>query len=134
MNKSVNCVLLIDDDMATNFFNKRVVSKHQCFNTVKTVQSGSAALEYFTDVEKEKAIKPDLVFLDINMPAMNGWEFLVEYAKLNREIREGVRVIVLSTSSNPDDFAMSKINKSVSDFINKPLSLDSLDSILNDHF
>ncbi|MBQ4804032.1 response regulator [Aquimarina sp. MMG015] len=134
MGKSVTCVLLIDDDKATNFFNERVVTKHNSFDNVNTVQSGKAALEYLSKVENREVIKPDLIFLDINMPAMNGWEFLIEFAKLNKAITEGIKVILLSTSSNPDDVNESIKNHSVDDFINKPLSLDLLDNVMQKHF
>jgi len=134
MAKCVNCVLLIDDDRATNFFNQRVVSKHQCFNTVTIVQSGLAALEYLIEVEKNNAIKPDLIFLDVNMPAMNGWEFLVEFSRFNREVVKGIKIIMLTTSSNPDDLQQSHQNESVNDFISKPLSIDILDTVLQNHF
>jgi len=134
MAKCVNCVLLIDDDRATNFFNRRLVSKHQCFNTVNTVQSGLAALEYLIAVENNDAIKPDLIFLDVNMPAMNGWEFLVEFSKFNPDVVKGIKVIMLTTSSDLDDLDQSKGNESVNDFLNKPLSSDVLDTVLQNHF
>ncbi|WP_103071319.1 response regulator [Aquimarina sediminis] len=134
MNALVNCVLLIDDDKATNFFNERVVTRHKDFCQVNTVQSGLAALDYLNAVEKNTAIKPDLIFLDINMPAMNGWEFLVEFSKLNPGITKDIKIILLSTSSNPDDVRESAKNHSVDDFINKPLSLDLLDNVLRNHF
>lgn len=134
MGKSINCVLLIDDDKATNFFNERVVSRHDSFNRVSTVQSGKAALEYLSEVENQTAIKPDLIFLDINMPAMNGWEFLMEFSKLNKNTIHGIKVILLSTSSNPDDVKESIKNHSVDDFINKPLSPGLLDTVLEKHF
>ena len=134
MGKSVNCVLLVDDDKATNFFNERVVTRHNGFDQVNTVQSGLAALEYLSAVEKDEATKPDLIFLDINMPAMNGWEFLVEFEKLDHRFTKGIKVILLSTSSNPDDVLASAKNHNVEDFINKPLSPDLLDSVLRNHF
>ncbi|WP_299212193.1 response regulator [uncultured Aquimarina sp.] len=134
MGKSVTCVLLIDDDKATNFFNERVVTRHNSFDNINTVQSGKAALEYLTNVKNQTAMKPDLIFLDINMPAMNGWEFLIEFAKLDKSTTEGIKVILLSTSSNPDDVNESIKNHSVDDFINKPLSLDLLDNVIEKHF
>ncbi len=130
----VNCVLLIDDDKATNFFNERVVTKHENFQQVNTVQSGMAALEYLNAVKNNTATKPDLIFLDINMPAMNGWEFLTEFSKLDQNLTHGIKIILLSTSSNPDDVRESAKNHSVDDFINKPLSLGLLDNVLKTHF
>ncbi|WP_024771345.1 response regulator [Aquimarina macrocephali] len=134
MNTLVDCVLLIDDDKATNFFNERVVTRHEDFYQVNTVQSGLAALDYLNAVENNAAIKPDLIFLDINMPAMNGWEFLTEFSKLDQKVTAGIKVILLSTSSNPDDVRASAKNHSVDDFINKPLSMDLLDDVLKNHF
>ena len=134
MEKSIPCVLLIDDDKATNFFNERVVTRHNSFDNINTVHSGKAALDYLAKVENQVAIKPNLIFLDINMPAMNGWEFLVEFAKLNKNTTDGIKVILLSTSSNPDDVNESIKNHSVDDFINKPLSLDLLDDVIEKHF
>jgi len=134
MEKSIPCVLLIDDDKATNFFNQRVVTKHDSFDSVNTVHSGKAALEYLTKVKNELALKPDLIFLDINMPAMNGWEFLIEFAKLDESTTRGIKVILLSTSSNPDDVNESIKNHAVDDFINKPLSLQLLDNVVEKHF
>jgi CheY-like chemotaxis protein len=134
MNTLVNCVLLIDDDKATNFFNERVVTKHEDFYQVNTVQSGMAALDYLNAVGNNTAIKPDLIFLDINMPAMNGWEFLTEFSKLDQKVTADIKVILLSTSSNPDDVRASAKNHSVDDFINKPLSMDLLDNVLKNHF
>ncbi len=134
MGKLVNCVLLIDDDKAINFFNERVVTKHSSFDMVNTVQSGKAALEYLAAVKNQKATKPDLIFLDINMPAMNGWEFLMEFSKFDKSTIAGIKVILLSTSSNPDDVNMSVKNHSVDDFISKPLSKGQLDNVLEKHF
>ncbi|MEW7277086.1 response regulator [Aquimarina sp. 2201CG1-2-11] len=134
MNTLVHCVLLIDDDKATNFYNERVVSKHESFYKVNKVQSGLAALEYLTAVENNLETKPDLIFLDINMPAMNGWEFLLEFSKLNPKVTDGIKIILLSTSSNPDDVKAFAKNHSVDDFINKPLSIDLLNDVLKNHF
>ncbi|GAA3512302.1 response regulator [Aquimarina addita] len=134
MGKLINCVLLIDDDKATNFFNERVVTKHNSFDCIYTVQSGKEALAYLDKVESQETTKPNLIFLDINMPAMNGWEFLIEFSKLNKQTTEGIKVILLSTSSNPDDVHKSLKNHSVDDFINKPLSLGVLDKVIEKHF
>lgn len=134
MSTTVNCVLLIDDDRAVNFFNERVVSRHGGFDIVHTVQSGFAALEYLEKVKNNIEVKPNLIFLDINMPAMNGWEFLIEFSKLDTNLIQGIKVILLSTSSNPDDVKESIKNHSVDDFINKPLSPGLLDDVLENHF
>jgi len=132
--KFINCVLLVDDDKATNFFNKRIALKNNQFDHVNSVQSGKEALLYLEDARKKLVPKPELIFLDVNMPAMNGWEFLEQFSKLDDEIKENVKIIMLTTSTNPKDLETSKNIESVNDFVNKPLSVNLLDHILDKHF
>lgn len=123
-------VLLIDDDKAVNFFNERVVVGHSEFEHVKTVQSGKDGLLFLDQVVSGEEVKPDIIFLDINMPAMNGWEFLDHYEQLNADFRSDIQVIILSSSSNPEHVKKSIVNYKVRDFINKPLSFNILDGVL----
>lgn len=126
-------VLLIDDDKAVNFFNKHVVVNHTSFEHLKTVQSGEDALSFLSNVEKDEATKPDIIFLDINMPAMNGWEFLDKFERMSADFRKDIKVIILSSSSNPEHVKKSIKNYEVVDFINKPLSFDILDNVVKNH-
>ena len=71
MKTTTQHVLFIDDDRATNFLNKKVASNLGCFSSITAVQSGFEALDYLKSCEEHATIKPDLIFLDINMPAMN---------------------------------------------------------------
>ena len=123
-------VLLIDDDKAVNFFNRHVVIKHTAFQHIMTVQSGQEGLTYLSKVSNGEATKPDIIFLDINMPAMNGWEFLDEYEAMSTDFRKDIKVIILSSSSNPEHVNKTIQNYKVIDFINKPLSFDILDNVL----
>lgn len=134
MDNVVDCVLLIDDSKATNFFNSTVLAKHKSFDKIFIKQSGKAALEYLSEVEKGKALKPKLIFLDLNMPAMNGWEFLIEYEELNPCLTDDITVIILTTSSDHRDIEKSKSNDLVKDLINKPLSLPILNNVISKHF
>ncbi|WP_299256419.1 response regulator [uncultured Aquimarina sp.] len=134
MSTLVNCVLLIDDDRPTNFYNSKVLSKHNSFDNIQVKQSGKDALKYLVNVEKGIELKPNLIFLDLNMPAMNGWEFLTEYSKLNRNIIEDIKVIILTTSSDLKDIENSKANSLVEDLISKPLSFPLLNNVIEKHF
>ncbi|WP_109299146.1 response regulator [Aquimarina sp. AU474] len=127
----VNCTLLIDDDKATNFYNKKVLSRHDSFNEIRVVYSGKEALEYLIESKDGKNVKPNFIFLDLNMPAMNGWEFLVEFKKLNQEITAGIKIFIVTTSSDPNDINKAIENKLINDFINKPLSLGLLEDLLS---
>lgn len=134
MGNSIECVLLIDDDKVTNFYNKKIVNKLDTFNEVTAVTNGQKALEYITDSQKGLCKKPDLIFLDINMPAMNGWEFIEEYKKLDTTYTASIKIVMLTTSNNPDDYKRSLINDNVDDYINKPLSTDLLSDLIETHY
>ncbi len=134
MKLAIAQTLLIDDDRSTNFFNKIIVEKHGSFERVSIANSGMAALEYFEAVGGNREIKPNLIFLDINMPGMNGWEFLREFAKLGNNIIDGVNIFMLSTSNDEKEIERSRRHELVKGFFNKPLSRNVLDDIVKRYF
>ncbi len=123
MNKKLKCILLVDDDEPTNFLNKMLIERSSCAETVSVAQGGEAALEYLLLAESNKdTLLPDLILLDINMPAMNGWEFLSRY-NMTENISDNKCVIVmLSTTLNPDDRLQAEKLPVVSGFESKPLT------------
>jgi len=131
MKTTNNSILLIDDDRATNFFNKHVVKRHGHFDKIFVVESGEQALEFLMDEANDK---PSLILLDINMPAMNGWEFTEAFKELDESIKKDIKLIMLTTSSNPDDYERSLENEMVDDYINKPLSPSILNDMIKVHF
>jgi CheY-like chemotaxis protein len=122
--------LLIDDDKFTNFYNEKIVKKHNAFKSVQSVNSGSDALSYLQKAMNGLVDKPDVIFLDINMPAMNGWEFIDEYSLLDKAFTSGIKIIMLTTSSNPCDQERANQSCLINDYINKPLSSGLLDEVL----
>jgi CheY-like chemotaxis protein len=134
MNEVIECVLLIDDDKVTNFYNKRVVSKINNFQEVHAVTNGQMALNYINDSRNGLCKKPDLIFLDINMPAMNGWEFIEEFKKIDTTFTSSIKIVMLTTSNSPEDYERSLTIDSVDDYINKPLSIDLLSNLIEDHY
>ncbi|MBJ7881822.1 response regulator [Gelidibacter salicanalis] len=134
MKKKIKCVLLIDDDLPTNFLSERVLKKTDCTERIVAVQSGIEALEYLKSTDCEKHPRPDLFFLDINMPGMNGWEFLENYCQLEEVQKSEAIVVMLTTSLNPDERDKAKKIPQISSFLNKPLSTDGIRGILLQHF
>lgn len=131
---NVKFVLLIDDDKATNFFNTIMIDRHENFAEVRALQSGKIALEYLKEAEQGKEQVPDLIFLDINMPGMNGWEFLTEFQKIDPQFTAQIKIIILSTTSDPDEVKKSFKNYNAKDFISKPLSMPVLTEVYQNHF
>ncbi|MBM9577239.1 response regulator [Leptospira sp. 201903070] len=134
MNKKVSCILLIDDNNSDNYFHERVIRKGNFADQVVAKQSGESALDYLRGRSTSSDPRPDLIFLDINMPGMNGWEFLKEYDLLPEELQGKMVVVMLTTSDNPDDRAKAKEFGILSDFKTKPLTETMLQEILNSHF
>lgn len=136
MKTKLNCVLLVDDDEPTNFFNRMVLEDIDCVKTIRTADSGQNALDYLEHAGNSNSdhSSPDLIFLDINMPAMNGWEFLERYSNLDKQHKANVVIVMLTTSLNPDDCAKANTIPDVSGFETKPLTPEKLQSIIKKYF
>ena len=134
MRHKLNCVLVIDDDEPTNFLSQVIIESSGCTRHVKAVQSGQEALDYLTAKGKDLCPRPDLIFLDINMPAMNGWEFMEKYRSLSKEDQGKIMVVMLTTSLFPEDRLKAQDLPEVSGFENKPLTSEKLERILEKYF
>jgi len=136
MKKRLRSILLIDDDEPTNFFHKLIAEETRCAEQVLAVQGGQDALDYLADIKTKKGniSWPDIIFLDINMPAMDGWEFLDKFQQIKKENGTKVIMIMLTTSLNPDDEIRSKDIPVITGFVNKPLTVPILYDIIKSHF
>ncbi|OAB81503.1 response regulator [Cochleicola gelatinilyticus] len=134
MKKKLSCVLLIDDDKGINFIHHRVISNANCAEEIVIKKDGKEALKFLKTQVNGACPQPELIFLDINMPKMDGWEFLNEYSKLSNLEKGEIVLLMLTTSLNPDDIKQAEDNSNVDDFINKPLTPAMLQIILKKHF
>jgi CheY-like chemotaxis protein len=123
--------MLVDDSSDDNFFHEREIKKADLKTTVITKFSGKKALEYLKSKEDPRS---DLIFLDINMPGMNGWEFLEEYSQLDKELQGHAIIIMLTTSDNFEDLAKAKAWNFVSDYITKPLTKEMMNDVAVKYF
>lgn len=126
--------MLVDDNPDDNFFHERVINKHNKANVVVIKRSGFDALQHLKDKWAEPNEHPDLIFLDINMPRMNGWEFLEEYKKLDKEMKAQIVVVMLTTSDNPDDKRKAISMGVAAHFKTKPLTKEMLDEVIEKNF
>lgn len=124
----LSCILFIDDDEDDNFFHKLVVREIDPAQEVKIAESGFEALELI----RNASVQPGLIFLDINMPKMNGWEFIEEYRKGGSN-KETV-IIMLTTSLNPADREHAEKIPEIRDFRTKPLNAAMLREIIARYF
>jgi CheY-like chemotaxis protein len=126
--KKINTVLLVDDDQVTNLLNSKVIKKVKLASKVDIVLNGKEALEYLENVRNEDI--PHIIFLDINMPYMNGFEFLDIYNKKFNEKHGTLVLMMLTTSINSVEVEKARSYGSVSEFISKPLTVDKLKQIM----
>jgi CheY-like chemotaxis protein len=136
MKNKLNCILLVDDDEPTNFLNQMVIEELDIAEQIRIAQNGQEALTYLkkTGTGDENFPLPDLILLDINMPAMNGWEFLERYSHLPDHQKANVIIVMLTTSFNPDDRAKANEISEVTGFETKPLTVDKLQTLLEKYF
>src|SRR5258706_10068051 len=114
MKPQLNRVLVIDDDDPSNFFTQMVLEESGYTRDIKIVHSGKEALEYLRATKDHSFVRPDLIFLDINMPGMNGWEFIEEYKKLDKELASKIIVTMLTTSDDPYEEMLAKTHDVIS--------------------
>ena len=129
MKTKLGRILLIDDDNDSNYFHQRVLKKMDCAKLIETASNGIEGLYKL----KTTSPKPDIIFLDINMPKMDGWEFLKEYEKLSIEER-GKVLIMVTSSMNPDDQKKAETFNCVQGFKIKYLEEQDISQILSHNF
>jgi CheY-like chemotaxis protein len=129
MNQStIDSVFLIDDDPITNLINTKIILRNLS-TEIKTFLNAEMALAALKQLSAGDNY-PHIIFLDINMPIMDGWDFLDEYEKLPAQQLQNCRLYLLSSSINKSDKDKAKSFPSVKDFITKPLTPDMLTSLL----
>jgi CheY-like chemotaxis protein len=127
--KTIDLVMLVDDNETDNFISKRIIEITKFAKRVEVKGSGQSALEYLKENENNPENLPNIIFLDINMPIVDGFVFLYEFEKFNELVRSRCKVIILSSSDNKRDIDKIVNNNHVIKFITKPLTESSLDEI-----
>jgi CheY-like chemotaxis protein len=130
--KKLNNILLIEDNEFINVYNRKIIEKLNVTDRVEVIEDGDEALNYLKGENKNEKPEPDLIFLDINMPRMNGWEFIEEYLKL--EGHKKTRIVILSTSPNPDDVKKYSSFPEILCFEKKPLTKEKIRSVIKKYF
>ena len=127
-------ILLVDDDSTTNYLNRKLLKKLDVTEQVVVALNGEEALQVLRTQCAEASLNcPALVFLDINMPQMNGLEFLSAFQQLPMPQRRAIVIVMLTTSLHPQDLERLR-QFPVAGFLSKPLNEDKVNNILHAHF
>ena len=133
----LDLILCVDDDPITLMLCKKVIGKTTFSNKIITAQNGEEALSYFDAIRNEFEVNnkttplPQLIFLDLNMPVMGGWEFLDCFSTSNYSNFNTIKVVVLSSTIDPEDLQKASTYPMVIDFLSKPITLSMLDYLSN---
>lgn len=119
--------MLVDDDEINNFISIKLIKKALLSTEIVACLNGKFAIEQLLEMQKKGAEKlPDYILLDINMPIMNGWEFLDEYIRLNIDPVGKTKIFIISSSVFSNDINKARSYPLVKSFISKPLSVDKI--------
>jgi len=127
--KKYRSVMLIDDNEIDNLINQKMLEAASIAEYIYTHTGAKSAIEFLKNMEKidlADKVLPDVIFLDIDMPLMDGFQFLDEFEKLNTSSKKKCKIVMLTSSINPQDFNRSKKYVNVKLYLNKPLSHESI--------
>jgi CheY-like chemotaxis protein len=129
------CVLLVDDDATTNFLNRSLLTRLGVAERILVAEDGEQALrELSQHCSPATPSCPVLILLDVNMPGMNGIEFLEEYQQLPLATQHAIVIVMLTSSLHPRDVQRVEQLSMVADFISKPLTTEKVQALLQTHF
>lgn len=118
-------ILLIDDDVNTNFYNRILLSQANVCEEILEFQNANEGLDYI-----KEGHTVNMILLDINMPIMNGWQFLEAYEQLDETQKDAVIVVMLTSSIDEDDQEKAAMYDSVKKFIRKPITPELINEIM----
>jgi CheY-like chemotaxis protein len=121
------CVVLIEDDQAMNYYHHRLFVKQNFADEVLSYHSAVEALDGIKSLQQVALL---YIFLDLNIPQMNGWQFIEELQKIIFDSNAQIKLFVLSSSVNPNDLMKAKQNSVVTDYLSKPLSIETITNII----
>ncbi len=126
----VRICCIIDDDPIFIYGTKRIMKEVNFSETILEYNNGQEALEELSQRSQAKEFMPEVIFLDLNMPIMNGWEFLEEFKKLPIPNEKRIIIYIVSSSVDPRDLERVKDFKQVDKYILKPITPNDLEAVL----
>jgi CheY-like chemotaxis protein len=127
--RKYRAVMLVDDNEIDNLINQKMIEAAAIADNIYTHTGAKSAIEFLRNIEKIDVVDqvlPDVIFLDIDMPLMDGFQFLEEFNKLSNTVKNKCKIVMLTSSINPQDFSRSKKYENVKVYLNKPLSHENI--------
>lgn len=129
----INTVLLIDDDSITQMLYEFMFRTHSFARQIFKLNNGQEGVDYFTKLLEEEGDltekAPELIFLDLDMPVLNGWDFLEHYTTNFRPLFPDTKVVILSSTIDPADKEQAQKYSVVIDFVIKPMTEERLQDL-----
>jgi CheY-like chemotaxis protein len=122
MDPSDQVIALVDDDKIFQLIATRNIKAANFSGQILQFNNGSEAIEYLEKHASEKSALPDVLFLDINMPLVDGWMFMEDYVSLKDRINKNIRIYMVSSSIDPKDIERAKSISDIREYITKPIS------------
>ena len=121
----LDLIMAVDDDPITLMLFKKATQKASFAKEIINTMNGEEAIAFINSITSQDK-KPQLIFLDLNMPVMGGWEFLDLFNDSNYYLSNNTKVIILTSTIDPDDIKKSKTYSNVIDFLSKPITVEML--------
>lgn len=128
--KKIKICCIVDDDPIFIYGTKRIIKEADFSESVMVYNNGQEAIEGLSELSEAEEKLPDVIFLDLNMPIMNGWEFLEEFEKLPNPNLKKTIIYIISSSVDPRDLERVKNYRQVNNYILKPITPDDLEGVI----
>ena len=123
-------ICIIDDDDVYQFTITKAIKKNSIVKKILVFSDGKEGIDFLIDNIANVEDIPDIIFLDINMPIMDGWQFLEEYVKLKPRVGKKVTIYMISSSVDPVDVTRAKAMSEISDYLIKPIKSEQVSEII----
>ena len=127
--KDVELIWMIDDDKIHHFWFQKSLQIQGFSKQVMSFFKAEEAIEFFDQHLNDFSVLPDIIFLDLNMPLVNGWQFLQRYATIKEKLQKPIKIYVLSSTINKEEINRATSIPEVSGFFSKPLKPDDINQI-----
>jgi len=134
----ISNIMIIDDNKIDLFISQKIIEKYNPEIKIKTYTNAISALDYLKistlKTNLKTIVTPDLILLDINMPQMDGFEFIEAFKQINLDINKDIKVFMLSSSLYPEDIKKAEHDICCSGYLNKPITVNKLRDIIEEHY